>query len=94
VKKQLAEDCPYCHLKLTVNNFVDDHPWSISREGPFTLDNTAACCKSCNFRKGIMNKEEFEWFSAALHENLPPEVVSDIWRRLTMGGKWAGQLYK
>ena len=93
ISKQLEGNCPYCETKLTVNNFVTDHPWAVARGGPFTLDNTVACCKPCNWRKGNLNKEEFLWLVEAVKENLPPEVAADVWRRLTLGGKWAGNMY-
>jgi len=92
VRKQLEDPCPYCGVRLTVNGFTDDHPDSIARGGAFTLVNTAACCKPCNFRKGMLNRDEFQWLSRALAVNLPPEAVSDVWRRLALGGKWVGKL--
>ena len=93
VRRQLTEGCPYCRCKLTVNNFTDDHPWAISRGGPFTLENTVACCHPCNQQKGALNKAEFEWLTETLNANLPPEAVTDVRRRLTLGGKWAGRMF-
>jgi 5-methylcytosine-specific restriction endonuclease McrA len=93
VRQQLDYPCPYCVCKLTVNNFTDDHPHAISRGGQFTLHNTAACCKPCNYRKGVLNKEEFEQLMTFIYDKLPPEAITDVCRRLTMGGKWAGKLF-
>ena len=91
VRQQLdVGKCPYCDCNITVIGFVCDHKNSVARGGEFVLDNTVACCKSCNWRKGLMNYDEFIKFNEFL-STLPPEVVRDIRARLSMGGKWVSK---
>jgi 5-methylcytosine-specific restriction endonuclease McrA len=89
VKEALEKGfCYYCGCKLTVNSFVCDHATPVSQGGSFNLYNSAICCAPCNFRKGALSLEEFNWFNKAIDENLSPESATDVRKRLVSGGKW------
>jgi 5-methylcytosine-specific restriction endonuclease McrA len=85
--------CYYCGSRITVAGFVADHKNPIARGGSFSRENLAVCCAPCNFRKGTLTSSEFNRLSQFLQAEFPTEVVSDIWKRLTIGGKWAGRLF-
>ena len=84
-----AGTCSYCEGRLTLSKLAADHAMPVSRGGQFTIGNLRVCCQSCNWRKGKLTANEFEQFSAFVASRFPPEVVSDIWRRLVVGGKWS-----
>jgi 5-methylcytosine-specific restriction endonuclease McrA len=85
--------CYYCKAKITVASFVADHKNPIARGGSFSRENLAICCAPCNFRKGVLTSSEFNRLIQFLQDEFLPEVVSDIWKRLTVGGKWASKLF-
>lgn len=80
--------CPYCEkVKLTVATITVDHDVPIARGGEIGMRNTWAVCKSCNWQKGMLTKEEFIKLLFLL-EDFPQVAQADIKRRLTIGGKW------
>ncbi len=85
--------CEYCHSKLTVKSFVCDHREAISREGVFTLENIAVCCKSCNWQKGKMNAGEFILMRGLIYDNLPAEIAADFMEQRRVVKKRAAQLH-
>lgn len=85
----VAGECCYCGGRLTLAKLAVDHAIPVARGGQFTIGNLRVCCQSCNWRKGKLTAEEFAEISAFLTGRFPPDVVSDIWRRLVVGGKWS-----
>lgn len=88
----IGKQCHYCPAFLTVKSFTPDHWEPIVRDGSFDLENLSAACKSCNWRKGMMDGEQFVKLSTWVAEHLLEPEKSDFWRRLVIGGKWAGKL--
>lgn len=89
VAKALPQCCPYCPKKMTIKNLAVDHKLPIARGGNFSIMNIVVCHNFCNWRKGLMTDHEFKEFSGYVNSTFPPEVVADIWRRLTTGGRWS-----
>lgn len=86
-----AGTCFYCGGRLTLPKLAVDHAVPVARGGQFTIGNLRVCCQSCNWRKGKLTADEFSDLSAFVTGRFPPDVVSDIWRRLVVGGKWSPQ---
>jgi hypothetical protein len=78
-----------CGQKLTVKNMAIDHKVPIARGGGWGLDNQQVLCKPCNFRKGQLLPDEFNALNTWVVTNLSPDSREDLWRRLTLGGKWS-----
>jgi hypothetical protein len=90
VSGALGQACPYnIKTKLSVANFAVDHDMPISRGGSWSLSNLVVISQQSNFRKGSATGAEWAKFSRSLEKNFAPEFVEDIYRRLTLGGKWS-----
>jgi len=81
-----------CGVKITLKNLAVDHVVPIARGGAFDLANLNVLCKSSNFRKGQLLPDEFDALCAFAREKLSAESREDLWRRLTLGGKWTRTL--
>lgn len=59
--RQLEQEriCPYCLVKLTVENRVFDHVQAIAAGGAHSAENLAACCETCNAAKGKLSLVAF-----------------------------------
>ena len=84
----LALPCIYCGKKMTPKSMCGDHAKSLSRGGKFNLKNLVFIHANCNWRKGAMNDDEYHALSDWMTDNLPSDVIADIWARLALGGKW------
>ncbi len=77
-----------CGRRLTLKALAVDHQVPVSRGGLWSLGNLAAMCRQCNWRKGKLLPSEY----ASLVELLigfSAESREDVFRRLTLGGKWS-----
>lgn len=54
--------CGYCGREMRFNEMTIDHIYPLSRGGTNTPENLAACCASCNNRKGNALPEEIGMF--------------------------------
>ena len=54
------DTCKYCGTILTHAIRTIDHVYARDLGGPTVPNNLEPCCKSCNTRKRIFDKEEFE----------------------------------
>lgn len=90
-----AVQCCYCSQWLNVATFVLDHVIAIARPwyGGFGFDNLAACCASCNRRKGKMSAEGFRQLTA-FTLTLDSRDAGDLWSRLANGGEGAKLMWK
>jgi 5-methylcytosine-specific restriction endonuclease McrA len=92
---ELNEKIPFenrtcrCGVKLTIKNVAIDHKTPISRGGGWDLINLQLLCKSCNFRKGSLTSEEYKRLLHFAFEQLEDKGREDLFRRLTLGGKWS-----
>lgn len=89
----LTKPCPYCKKPFTLNNLTSDHAIPISKGGEFYLVNNSICCQPCNYQKGNMTATEFAAFLTFIG-TMDKDTAEDIKRRLTLGGKWAGNMYQ
>jgi hypothetical protein len=78
-----------CGTKMTIKGLAVDHKIPIARGGNWGLDNLQVLCKSSNFRKGQLLPDEFEALEDFVNTKLTAESREDLWRRLTLGGKWS-----
>jgi 5-methylcytosine-specific restriction endonuclease McrA len=91
VAAALGTPCPYSGVKLSLSNLSVDHATPIARGGTWALDNLEVITSASNFRKGSLTSTEYKKFVHGLEKGFAPEAVTDIFRRLTLGGKWAGR---
>lgn len=84
----LVEPCFYCRKKLTPKTMCGDHRVSIMRGGLFSLSNVRLIHQHCNWRKGLMNEDEFTGLQKFVDTHLAPVAAADLWKRLGIGGKW------
>lgn len=85
---ELQHPCIYCHKKMTPKSMCGDHRKSIARGGSFNLRNVRIIHQNCNWRKGLMNEDEFFGLQAFVDKCLAPVAAADLWKRLGIGGKW------
>jgi 5-methylcytosine-specific restriction endonuclease McrA len=85
---ELQHPCLYCHKKMTPKSMCGDHRRSIVRGGSFKLSNVRLIHQNCNWRKGLMNEDEYIWLCEAVDAHLAPIAAADLWKRLGIGGKW------
>jgi 5-methylcytosine-specific restriction endonuclease McrA len=92
---ELDEKVPFesrtcrCGIKLTIKNVAIDHKTPIARGGSWELWNLQCICRPCNFRKGGLTDEEYSKLLRFAFEEIAPEAKEDLFRRLTLGGKWS-----
>jgi hypothetical protein len=93
--KEFNESVPFenrrcrCGVRLTIKSMAVDHKTPIARGGEWALSNCQVICKPCNFRKGQLSFAEFVKLIHFANDELSPEGREDVWRRLTLGGKWS-----
>jgi 5-methylcytosine-specific restriction endonuclease McrA len=87
LKPKVDTECT-CGTKMTLKRLAIDHKVPIARGGGWSLDNLACICQPCNFRKGQLLPDEFDRLRE-FAQTLTPESREDLWRRLTLGGKWS-----
>lgn len=90
--ESIGKQCNYCQTFLTTKNFTADHWEPIARDGSFDIANMNIICKPCNWRKGMLDGEQFNSLALWVSEHLLDPEKADFWRRLVIGGKWAGKL--
>lgn len=88
----IRQGCYYCGSKLTVKKFAPDHAQSIASGGSFDLPNLRGSCQQCNWRKGKFHATTFKSLQSWAVINCDDAERADLWRRLSLGGKWAGRL--
>lgn len=54
-----GKDCPYCGIKLTLENSTVDHRVPKSEGGSAARPNRTICCEDCNKAKGAKSMEEW-----------------------------------
>jgi 5-methylcytosine-specific restriction endonuclease McrA len=92
---ELKEKTPFenrtckCGIRLTVKNVAIDHKIPIARGGGWELHNLECLCRPCNFRKGSLLPGEYVKLLRFAHEELSADSREDLFRRLTLGGKWS-----
>lgn len=77
-----------CGQKLTLKKLAVDHDVPVSRGGNWQLYNLRPMCSACNYRKGKLTGAEWVRLQDVLAE-FSDEGRADIYRRLTIGGKWS-----
>lgn len=89
VQAALGTECPYTGLKISLANLAVDHSVPVARGGGWTLDNLRVATKTGNWRKGALTDAEWIRFNRGLRRHFDPAAVEDIYRRLSLGGKWS-----
>lgn len=84
----LMHPCSYCGENLTVKTMCPDHRQAIARGGSWKLSNLAIVHQKCNWRKGLLNEQEYRYLVRFVRKYLAPEAAKDFWGRLATGGKW------
>lgn len=89
VQDALGKQCPYnSKIKLSVANLAVDHDIPLARGGSWDISNLMVISQQSNYRKGQLTGAEWMKFSKGLDKNFPPEAIEDVYRRLSLGGKW------
>lgn len=79
-RRLFDSDCTYCGAApattYTHSNLSGEYAWNgIDRVDPalgYSAENCVACCKTCNWAKGIMNADEFRAWVKRVHAHLYP----------------------
>ena len=53
--------CYYCNKRLTLKESTLDHKLPVKRNGTNAIENVVTSCKWCNYDKGILTDEEYQY---------------------------------